>query len=312
MESKSYLYGVTVKGFKNYDKEQIALQEFEALYALGATPILEIVRPEVSKRPKLEELINTLSKDDYIYMYSIDTLFKGKQNQGLDYYRQILEKGINLVIFDFTGSICKLSGFSNVTMEIGSFSLMRKNRPSDEQVKELAEYCNNRSEGSKLGSFKKKADKVSSIFMAIYFAYEGYEINQEKALSLAKEYCDIQNKRTFWKAAAEFEASYEYYFWLELHLNSDPDFVRFPKRCGGVPEEYFLIKESIEKSNTDLSFEQKLSIAASEWNMYLTPEIYIRWDLAYNKEPKPRNAIARKFKTENLDELRKDALSHAN
>ena len=307
MEPKYYLYGVTVKGIKNYDKEQIALQEFESLSTLGATEILEMVRPEVAKRPKLEQLIKDLNEEDYIFMYSIDTLFKGKNNKGLEYYKQILAKGINLVIFDFSGKVCKLSPFSNTNLKVEHF-YKKKDLSIEDQVNSLSQYINSREEGMKLGSFKKKGDKISDEFMCIYFAYEGYEINSEKALDLAKEYSDIQNKRTFWKAAEEFEKSYDYTFRFRLHMDFDKDFVRFPKRCGGIPEEYFQIKEIIAKYSEDLLFEQKIIMAAEELNMMVLPEMYIRWDLAYNKEPKPRNAVARSFRTAQLDDMREDRL----
>ena len=303
---KNYIYGVTVKSFSTYDKEQIAQQELESFPSLSAEKVLEIVRPEVAKRPKLEKLISNLDNTDYIYMYSIDALLKGKNNNGLEYYKQILEKGINLAIFDFNGGICKLSKFSNVSLNLSQL-LTKKNISTDKQVQELAEYIEQRDENTKLGSFKKKPDKISFMFMEIYFAYEGYEITLEKALSLAKEYCDINNKRTFWKAAAEFERSFDYYFWLELHFSKDPDFLRFPKRCGSIPEEYFQIKEYIENlAHTDLGFKEKIHIAANELNMLMYPEIYMRWDLAYQKVPKPRNPIVRTFKTETLDMLREE------
>ena len=49
-------------------------------------------------------------------------------------------------------------------------------------------------------------------------------------------------------------------------------------------------------------------MAAEELNMMVLPEMYIRWDLAYNKEPKPRNAVARSFRTSQLDDMREDRL----
>ena len=300
MEPKSYAYAVTVKGFKNYDKEQIALQELNAFSTVTDKAVLEIVRPEVSSRPLLDELIENLTSEDYLYVYSIETFFKGKNNNGLEYYKKILEKGINLMIYDFSGSVCKLSEFSNVCINNCSFQFDKKETPTEELVQKVITYLDSRNETSTAVTFKRKSDKLTFAFMDIYFAYEGYEITTPKALELAKEYCNIENKRTFYRAALEFERSVEYSFWFNNHFFGDADFIRLPKRCGGIPEEYFQTKELIKTYSSDLTEEQKINIAIAELNLFINPNIYIRWDLAYEKIPKPRNTIPRRFKQDSL------------
>lgn len=301
MDPKSYAYAVTVKGFKNYDKEQIALQELNAFSIVANKSVLEIVRPEVPSRPLLDELIENLTSEDYLYIYSIETFFKGKNNNGLEYYKKILEKGINLMIYDFSGSVCKLSEFSNVCTKNLPFQIEKKETPIEEQVQNVVNYLNNRNENSNVATFKRKSDKITFAFMSIYFAYEGYEITTPKALELVKKYCNIENKRTFYRTALEFERSTEYSFWVDAHCSPDPDFIRLPKRCGGVPEEYFKIKELIETYSSDLTEEDKIQRAIAELNILMIPEIYIRWDLDYKKVPKPRNTIPRRFKEESLE-----------
>jgi hypothetical protein len=301
MGPKSYSYAVSVKGFKNFDKVEVALQELKAFTHEADKAVLEVVRPEVASRPLLDELIENLTSEDYLYIYSIETFFKGKKNNGLEYYKKILEKGINLMVYDFSGSVCKLSEFSNVCINSCSFQLEKKETPIEEQVQNVVNYLNSRNENYNASTFKRKSDKISFAFMNIYFAYEGYEITTPKALELVKKYCNIENKRTFYRTASEFERSTEYSFWFDDHYFKDPDFIRLPKRCGGVPEEYFQIKELIETYSSDLTEEQKITMAIAELNIFISPRIYMRWDLDYKKVPKPRNTIPRLFKEESLE-----------
>ena len=114
-------YGVIIRNTLIDEKNTVAYQELTTLGLEGDDAVIDIVRADSSSRPKLEQLISTLSEGDRIDMYSVDTLLQGDSKRADEYYSAILSKGIGLLIFDFSGAIARLSPFS--TYRFGSATI---------------------------------------------------------------------------------------------------------------------------------------------------------------------------------------------
>ena len=279
---------------KGYDKHILVAQELESLGFGKTDSVVDIVRSDDADRPKLEELINSLSNKDRIDMYSIDTLLQGNSNKGVEYYRRILEKGIALMIFDFSGRICKLSEFSNLKYNSNG-DIMFKDTPIEEQVAAFRAYAESKKKAIKCGSFKKKRGTISDAFIDIYFAYESYQIDLPTALKLANQYCNIQHKTTFWALSIDYEKSTGYDFDLEIYSNLNNGILNMPKRSGGIPAEFFEITKKMSETDDNISYMDKYCYAVNELGYFLSYHVFHRWKLAYEKKPKPRKPIVTTF-----------------
>ena len=127
-------YGVIIRNTPIEEKNTVAYQELTTLGLEGNDAVIDIVRADSSTRPKLEQLISTLSDGDRIDMYSVDTLLQGDSKKADEYYSAILSKGIGLLIFDFSGAIARLSPFSTYRFGDrfqGEDLLVKKNPPYD-------------------------------------------------------------------------------------------------------------------------------------------------------------------------------------
>ena len=77
----------------------------------------------------------------------------------------------------------------------------------------------------------------------------------------------------------------------------------FPKRCGGLPDEYYEITNLANTLIDTISSEKERVERAMEMlNMISSYNVYRRWQLLAEKVPKPRKYIATDF---NIDEFKK-------
>ena len=133
MFEKIFGYGVSIRNLKGYEKNILVSQELESIGFNESDSIVDIVRSDDASRPKLEQLIDSLGNKDRIDLYSVDTLLQGDSNNGVEYYSRIIKKGIGLCIYDFTGSIYKLSEYSNLKFD-NNGKIVFKETPSEESV----------------------------------------------------------------------------------------------------------------------------------------------------------------------------------
>lgn len=301
MFEKIFGYGVNIRNLKGCDENFLASQELEYIGFSKSDSIIDVVRSDDPNRPKLQELIDSLSDKDRIDLYSIDTLLQGNSNKGVEYYSKIINKGIALLIFDFSGSVYKISKFSNLKMD-GKGNLIYKDISKDDLIESFKEYAISKEKVSKSGYLKRKRGVISEAFKEIYFAYESYQIDLPTTLTLAKDYCNICHKSTFWALAADYERSTEYAFDLEIYANPDNGILELPKRSGGVPDEYFQVKNKMLDVDPKLNFVDKFAYATQELGFYLSYQVYHRWDLAFEKKPKPRKPVGTTFRISEFKE----------
>ena len=105
MFEKIFGYGVNIRYLKGCDENFLASQELEYIGFSKSDSIIDVVRSDDPNRPKLQDLIDSLSDKDRIDLYSVDTLLQGNSNKGIEYYSKIKNKGLALLIFDFRGSV---------------------------------------------------------------------------------------------------------------------------------------------------------------------------------------------------------------
>ena len=110
-------------GFANTNRSDIepsATLAYKELEIFNAEEIVVDVHWHSENREKLEELISNMGQGDLIYMYSLDTLLRGK-NKGVEYYKRIIEKNIDLLIFDHSGDLLKTSPVSTLYMAVKKY-----------------------------------------------------------------------------------------------------------------------------------------------------------------------------------------------
>ena len=173
-----------------------------------------------------------------------------------------------------------------------------KNTPTNELITAFKEYADNKKKVMKSGSFKKKRGNITEAFKEIYFAYESYQIDLPTALQLARDYCDIAHKTTFWALAADYERSTSYDFDFELYANSHNGIKELPKRSCGVPNEYHQIKARMATAEPSLKYVDKFYFATNELGYFLSYDVFHRWELAYEKKPTPRKPVVTTFSIE--------------
>lgn len=300
-------YGVSVRNNKCEDVETVAFQELRSLMFSESDIYVDVVRSDDSSRPKLEYLIENLGYGDGITMYSIDALLTGNCNKGIEYYKQILDKQISIVIYDLSGRIAKLSKFTRYFYDEAVKIYGEKN--CDELVDELKEYANNVKLESKKRSMRKiditDLVEYDKAFIEIYFAYEAYQIDLPTTLELLRNYCNIKSEITFRNIAMAYEGSVDYDFAFDLMSGTHKDILHLPKRTGSIPEEFYQIKTEIDRiSNDEITMRQKIpesmifESVVKDLYIKMTYPVYYRWKLLYNKVPKPRKPIGATFKVE--------------
>ena len=269
-------YGVIIRNTPIDEKNTVAYQELTTLGLEGEDAVIDIVRADSNARPKLEHLISTLSEGDRIDMYSVDTLLQGDSKRADEYYSAILNKGIGLLIFDFSGAVARLSPFSTYRFGDrfkGEELLVKKNPPYD----------------------------ISDAFKEIYFAYESYQIDQDTTISLLGKYCGIGNKVTFRLMAQDYERTAEYVFDLEQYAERNHEILNLPKRCGGLPAEYH---EILNYASTLTDIPQRhiqIETAMTHLGFIGGYQVFKRWELVAQKKPKPRKPVLYDFSIKDFE-----------
>ena len=292
-------YGISVRNTIIDIRDTVAYQE---LSSLGLDDIvIDIVRGDSNHRPELERLIATLGPGDIIDIYSIDVFLQGRNGKSVDYYRALLEKGIDLLIYDFSGAVARISRFATLRFGDvlnGEDFFVRKQIDCDEYVSSFEAYIK-RAKSSKNSGNKKTEERLSlsPAFKEIYFAYESYQLSQKLALELLDEYCGIKNKITFWLMALDYERTLGYEFELQNYAISASEILELPKRCGSVPDEYYEILKQVEVPN-----KKSIDKAMELLGMAAGYDVFHRWELAAQKIPKPRRGLQLGFSLEKFRE----------
>jgi len=298
-------YGVIIRNTPIDEKNTVAYQELTTLGLEGEDAVIDIVRADSSSRPKLEQLISTLSEGDRIDMYSVDTLLQGDSKRADEYYSAILSKGIGLLIFDFSGAIARLSPFSTYRFGDrfkGEELLVKKNPPYDILIADFCKYMETAKPQKNSGGLRtEKRLNISDAFKEIYFAYESYQIDQDTTISLLGKYCGIGNKVTFRLMAQDYERTAEYVFDLEQYAERNPEILNLPKRCGGLPTEY---SEILTHANilTDISQKyMRIETAMTQLGFIGGYQVFKRWELVAQKKPKPRKPVLYDFNIKDFE-----------
>lgn len=295
--SKNVGYGVCIRNTPIDIKKTVAYQELTAIGFDETSMVIDVVRSDASNRPNLEELINKLNPGDQIHMYSIDTLLLGNCKRAFPLYSAILEKGIDLLAFDFSGAIAKLSPFSTLRFgdrKAGEGFFEKTLKSHNELTYEFSEYLVDAMPEKNSGGLRTKERlNISNDFKEIYFAYESYQIDQEDTLRLLNTYCGIGSKITFWLMAKDYETSLDY----SDDLSKQPfEILDLPKRCGKLPEEYHQISKLADSYIGTITNEQeRVELAMRTLNMVGGYNVYRRWQLLAEKVPKPRKCVTLNF-----------------
>lgn len=300
-------YGISVRNSPVDIKKTVSYQELTSIGFSDDDICIDVVRSDSASRPELDKLIETLGSGDRIDLYSVDTLLQGNKQTGANYYEKIISKGIDLLIYDFSGAIARLSPFSTLKFgntDDGEDFLMTKKISPTELIKQFSEYASSAETQKNTGGMKTEERlSFSEAFKDIYFAYESYQIDQPTTLSLLSEYCGIDNKITFWLMAQDYERSLEYVNDLQEYVSRTPEILSHPKRCGGLPSEYQQILDYAEQNLWHIKREdQRIEGAMLELNYIAGYEIFKRWELLAEKKPKPRKPVILDF---NLSEFKK-------
>ena len=310
---ESIAYGISVKNYGGKAEETVAFQELKEIGIADSSIVVDVVRSDSWRRPKLESLIETYEHGDEIIILSIDTLLIGTNNKGIEYYKQILEKGIYLSVLDLSGRIARRSEFSTCYYDSDSNEWKLKTN-HEELINNLIEYKSNKGDNFRVRRINKKfsADFYTkdSAFKEIYFAYEAYQIDYDTTIELFRKYCGINNVKTIRNIMSDYEkiVMYErdFFFYSKKHT----DILELPKRYGGVPNEYFVMKSAIEEYITEhkssIEGMTKVEIfneATAKFYYYTSYEIYHRWELLEMKKPKPRIPIGRTFDIEKFKHM---------
>lgn len=294
-------YGVSIRTTPIDKQNTVAYQELSMIGLFGDDAVIDLVRPEYADRPELSNLIQTLSVGDRIDLYSVDTLLMGRNNNAVQYYSEILEKGIGLLVFDFSGAVAKLSPFSTLrfghTKDGEEFLVLKDAEEQSALIPLFASYSETAKPQKNSGGLKiEQRLNFTEQFKEIYFAYESYQIDLPTTLSLLKEYCGIEHKNTFWLMAKDFENS----LWYSEELaNQSIDILELPKRCGKLPDEYFEIVSYMNEYLSNIPKEKdRVELAMENLNMVGSYEIFLRWQLLADKKPKPRKPVPYNFNVE--------------
>lgn len=242
------------------------------------------------RRPKLEELISKLGDGDIIYMYSIDTLLSGR-NKGVEYYSQIINKGIHLSVFDHSGNFLKISPISTVSMPDVTPYTQLSELKKEELIKKMEQLSKEYVYLPKTGKTTYKAN-LTNEFKNLYFQYEAYRITEKELMEILKKDFNIYNKQTFISMCRMYEKSLTYQDDCKDYQNADNKFISLPKRTGKIPSEYFEIME-LANTLSDKEENDRINHAIGELGIYCNHIIINRLTLAKNKAPKPRKPDGR-------------------
>lgn len=294
-------YGVSVRNYSGDVRSTVAYEELVSLAFEDDEISIDIVTSHSSNRPKLQGLIESAGSDNGIVLYSIDSLLVGNKNDGLKYYKRMLDKGIYLTVYDMSGRWPRSS----------EFSIDKENLEKNPDLKKfkydaLVKYYEN-----KKGNFdvRRVNHKIKnefffgrSPFIDIYFAYESYQIDLPTTLELLRDYCGITSERTLRNIAQQFENLPSYPSALDIYCEDNPYILDLPKRCGLIPDEFFELKKLVDdyilknpETVKEMSDRAIFYEACKDSNIITEYPVYHRWNLTYKKKPKPRKPVLRNF-----------------
>ena len=168
-------YGISIRNTPIDITQTVSYQELNSIGFYGDDAVIDIVRSDAANRPELERLIAELQSGDRIDMYSVDSLLLGCSKKAKEYYASIIEKGIDLLIYDFTGAIAKLSPLSTIRFgdpKKGEPVLMKSEKSIGELVNMFSDYAEQITPRKKSGGLKaEKRLDISEAFKEIYFAF---------------------------------------------------------------------------------------------------------------------------------------------
>ncbi len=300
-------YGISVRNSPVDIKKTVSYQELTTIGFSDGDICIDVVRSDSASRPELDKLIETLGVGDRIDLYSVDTLLQGSNQVGFHYFTKIISKGIDLLIYDFSGAIAKLSPFSTLRFgntDAGDDFLIKSALSPMELIEQFSEYATSAKIQKNTGGMRTEERlSFSEAFKDIYFAYESYQIDQKTTLELLSKYCGIDNKITFWLMAQDYERSLEYVNDLQEYASRTPEILSLPKRCGGLPSDYQQILDYAEQNLWHIKREdQRIEGAMLELNYIAGYEVFKRWELLAEKKPKPRKPVILDF---NISEFEK-------
>lgn len=247
--------------------------------------VIDVVSPKQYQRPQLEKLIDDLNQCDTIILFSIKSLIDNEPEFALHYYISILEKGIHLIIYDFNGSVAKLSPFSNVVLgniNNGENKYKRNKLSNEELYYSLECYIREYQTDKKLGLLKqsRKRFKLTREFIDIYFAYESYQIDLNTTMQLLQDMCDVKHRLHFELMSLSFETSLDYEQQLLEYATQYPDILETPKRSNSLPKEYFEICDYL--NNNESNRRNRVNEIMTDLNMFAGYDVFHRWELKAN------------------------------
>ena len=303
-------YGVSVRNTPIDVKSTVTYQELSTIGFEGSDYCIDVVRSDSATRPELDKLIDSLGVGDRIDLYSVDALLVGSKQVGFHYYTKIISKGIDLLIYDFTGAIAKLSPFSTLrfgNLDAGEAFLTKTNTPPIELIERFSQYATSAQAKKSTGGLRTEERlSFSKDFKDIYFAYESYQIDLPATLNLLSEFCGIDSKITFWLMGQDYERSLGYVNDLQEYITHTPEILSLPKRCGGLPNEYYQILDYANKYLVQIDRkDQRIERAMLELNYIAGYEVFKRWELLAEKKPKPRKPVSLGFNVTDFKEAHK-------
>lgn len=282
-------------GFTNTNRSDTKVENtlaYKQLEIFNPEEIYVDVHWHSEEREELEKLIAELGKGDVIYMYSVDTLLKGK-NKGIWYYKQLLNKNIHLFVLDHSGDLPKVSPISTFFYEHEIDQVLSCDQ-KEKLVNTMIDISGNYTPISETGKTTYKAN-ITNEFKEIYFMYEAYRITEDTLMKLLPEKLGMNNKQTFISLCREYEKSLLYIDDLERYCRYDKKFLELPKRTGKFPREYEEIITCSQNIVSD-SETERIQKAIDELKIWSSAKIIHRWKLAKEKAPKPRKPDGRKVK----------------
>ncbi len=282
-------------GFANTNRSDTIVENtlaYKQLEIFNPEEIYVDVHWHSAEREELEKLIAELGEGDVIYMYSIDTLLKGK-NKGIWYYKQILHKNIHLFVLDHSGDLPKVSPISTFFYP-HEIDVVLSSDQKEKLVNIMINITGNYTPVSETGKTTYKAN-ITNEFKEIYFMYEAYRITEDTLMILLPEKLGMNNKQTFMSLCREYEKSLTYIDDFEMYCHYDKRFLELPKRAGKFPREYEQIIACAQNKKGDTESE-RIQKAIDELKIWSSAKIIHRWKLAKEKAPKPRKPDGRKIK----------------
>lgn len=285
-------------GFCNTNRSNVIPEEtiaYKQLQNFYADEIVIDIHWETSRRVQLERLIEEMTEGDVLYMYSVDTLLRGKDRfAGVEYYRQIIEKGIRILVLDMSGDLPKISPIS--TFYPGNHKNHDK-KFTDNERKELVALMYKMAENYSPAQSNRIPYKANFTdeFREIYFMYEAYRIGEKQLLELMAKHLGMTAKQTFMGLCREYEKSLGYVFDFEQYCDTDEQIINLPKRTGGLPADYDDIMVTAQ-TQTGKREAERIGRALEELNILSNPNIIRRYKLLSDKAPKPR-----KYDREKID-----------